>query len=114
MAFPARRPGAGLRRLDGTVRLWDVGQDRVVGEVAGHAEPVTCLAYSPDGRWLASGSDDRTLRLWDGSTGEPAGAWELDNAVKALAFSPDGKWLFTGNGNTSCYQVEVERIVAGE
>jgi WD40 repeat protein len=100
--------------LSGTIRLWDIDQDRVAGELGGHADTVTCLAYSPDGKWLASGSDDRTLRLWDAATGEPAGAWELDNAVKALGFSPDGQWVFTGNGNTSCYQVEVERVVAGE
>jgi WD40 repeat protein len=104
---------AGLSK-DRPVRLWDLGEDRVVAELRGHADTVTCLAYSPDGEWLASGSDDRTLRLWDAKTGEPGGAWELDNAVRALAFSPDGKWLFTGNANTSCYQIEVERVVRGE
>lgn len=101
---------AGLNRA---IRLWDLASDKVQ-ELTGHTETITCLRYSPDGKWLASCSEDRTLRLWDGESGEQVGAWELDNTLKALAFSPNGQWLFTGNGNTSCYQIEVEQILVSD
>jgi WD40 repeat protein len=96
-----------------SIVLWDLASESVE-ELTGHSDTVNCLAYSPDGKWLASGADDHTLRVWDAESGELAGAWELDVAIKALTFSPDSKWIFTGNGNTSCYQVEVARVVAGE
>ena len=35
----------------------------------------------------------------------------LDTQVKAVSFSPDGRYLFTGNGNSSCYQLEVGRLL---
>jgi WD40 repeat protein len=102
---------ATLRRV---VRIWDTHEEPAVvrRELAGHQDTITAIAYSRDGRWLATVSDDRTVRLWNASSGEQAGAWELDNQLKALAFSPDGRWLFTGNGNTSCYQIEVELLLA--
>jgi len=45
-----------------------------VGEpLRGHTESVWCLAFSPDGRRIASGSGDSTIRLWDGETGVAVG-----------------------------------------
>jgi WD40 repeat protein len=60
-----------------------------------HAAPVLCVAFSADGKLLASGSSDRTVRLWDVATGKPVRHLdgELGDAAQVL-FSPDGNTLF--------------------
>jgi WD40 repeat protein/serine/threonine protein kinase len=65
-----------------------------------HGDWVWAVAYSPDGKLCATGSRDRTARLWDTATGEPVGEpLQHDHAVWAVAFSPDGKRLLTGSGD---------------
>jgi WD40 repeat protein len=83
-------------------------------ELTGPTETVSCVAFSPDGARLASGSDDRTLRLWNVQTGEPEAAYSLDTPIKALCFSPDGRFIFTGNGNTTSYQLEIDRLLEAD
>jgi WD40 repeat protein len=97
--------------LDEVVLIWDVQTQDLVAELGGHKEGVSCIAYSPNGRWLASGSEDRTLRLWDAQSQQALSLHELDTPLQSLAFSPDSKYLFTGNGNTTCFRLEVARLL---
>jgi hypothetical protein len=38
----------------------------------------------------------------------------LDTPIKALCFSPDGRYIFTGNGNTTSYQLEIDRLLEAD
>lgn len=116
VAYHPRGHHLAIASLVQTVRVWDVsGKEPKPGfELVGHLDVVTCVAYSPEGRLLATGGDDHTVRLWDADTGLQVGQADLDTQVRALAFAPDGKTLFAGNGNTSCYMLDVGKILAEE
>lgn len=83
----------------------------------GHDDALTVVAFSPDGRWLASGSHAGTARLWE-LTGQDPGARSItlkgqDSALNTLIFSPDGGWVATagGDGRARLWKVtDVEEI----
>jgi WD40 repeat protein len=83
----------------GEVCLWDAGRGRLLHRLSGLAQGGICLAFSPEGRHLATGEDplaedSGTIRLWDTSTGkELHRRASLKGGVTALAFAPDGKTL---------------------
>jgi eukaryotic-like serine/threonine-protein kinase len=83
---------------DHRVRLWDPTEGRELAMFHGHHSLVSCLAFSPDGKWLASGSFDEeaTVKLWNVATGaEVATLCGHSKPVYTLAFAPNGKSLVT-------------------
>ncbi len=70
---------------------------RIRQRFQGHKDAVTSVAFSPDGKHIVSGSNDKTLRLWDnqGRVGKPFEGHE--GAVTSVAFSPDGKYIVSGS-----------------
>lgn len=66
----------------------------------GHADWVRSVAVSTDGRWIVSGSDDSTIRIWDAETGlEVSDPLEHSGFVVSVAFSPDGKVIVSGSSD---------------
>lgn len=76
---------------------------------SGHTSRINSLAFSPDGKILASASEDQTIILRDVMTGQPLYPPLLEHVagVNSLAFSPDGKLLASGSSDSVVYLWEV-------
>ena len=75
------------------VRLFSMTNGAPAGVLSGHLDDVRRLAYSPDGRTLASTSLDRSVRLWHRATGRTLVTLPQGEQLEHLAFSADGTWL---------------------
>jgi WD40 repeat protein len=71
-------------------------------EFTGHTSDVWAVAFSPDGKYLVTGSKDKTTRLWDLGTGQTTRVFSGSTGdVGEVTFSPDGKYLVTAGGHES-------------
>ncbi|MEM9217644.1 MAG: WD40 repeat domain-containing protein [Cyanobacteria bacterium P01_F01_bin.150] len=100
---------------DGTVVLWDwIGRQVLTvleAETGAHDGKelhgrFSSLSFSPDGQFLAAGSHDTTITVWEMEDFDRVGVIETGHGVDSVAFSPDGKWLANGN----LYGVELRSL----
>ena len=76
------------------------------------------MAFSPDNRWVVTGSGDRTARLWDLKAADPAAQPIVlkghERGVMAVAFSPDNRWVVTGSEDSTArlWLLQIEDLLA--
>jgi WD40 repeat protein len=101
--------------LSQMVKLWDVANGKELRTQTGHGDDVRCVAFSPDGQWVATGSRDRTVRLWNLEKNSDLGALTThDSEVRSVAFSSDGKRFASASNDGTIRLWDVASWNAGE
>jgi WD40 repeat protein len=107
---------------DGGIRLWDLRSRlkaqtlrTMMHERTGHDAVALCLAFSPDGLWLASGHVDGAVHVWDLERGQELPVkFRHEALVGAVAFSPDGQTLASGGMDSNLKLWNLPAALAGE
>ncbi|KAF3230073.1 hypothetical protein TWF191_000313 [Orbilia oligospora] len=93
---------------DGSIKLWDPATGRLLQKLEGHVS-VRAVAFSLDGKTIASGLDDKTVRLWSAGTGRLIGVLEgHKDPVRRVAFSPSGTVLASVSEDKSIIVWDIE------
>jgi WD40 repeat protein len=88
----------------GQVQLWDVATGREIGAIKGHGRGVSKVAFSRDGKLLASGGTDNTIKIWDVATRAEVRTLTGHTAsIESMDFTPDGSLLASAGEDGSTF-----------
>ena len=119
-----RLPGVKLRSCLGTIAGFLLLCSALFGQefkprltLLGHKARVMCVAVSPDGKMLASGGGDRTIRFWNVASGTEQNTIKVSDGadwIGSLALSPDGKTLASGGSGSGSNTVTLWDVGTGK
>src|ERR1041384_537112 len=88
----------------GQVQFWDVPTGNVIGALKGHSRGVSKVAFSRDGKMLASGGTDNTIKIWDVATrSELRTLTGHTSNIESMDFTPDGRLLASASEDGSTF-----------
>jgi WD40 repeat protein len=90
---------AALVLNNNTVRLFNLQNGQAGATLTGHEGPVKAAAFSPDGKLVATGSDDSSVRTWNVADGAMIAKLPMPKPVTALSFNKDGTQLIAGHAD---------------
>jgi WD40 repeat protein len=96
------------------VKVWDAESGKELLTLRGHAASVNKVAFSVDGKRLATASEDQTAKVWDAESGKELLTLRgRAGTVNKAAFSPDGKRLATANadGTVQVYVLDLRELL---
>jgi WD40 repeat protein len=85
---------------DDTATIHDIGGDDRAVRLVSRGRRALALAFSPDGRWVASGEKDCAVKVWDAQTGKLLQTFKghIDKVTRLIFFQrPEGLWLASGS-----------------
>ena len=78
-------------------QVWDIAARTIKHTFKGHDQDIYSLDYAGNGRYIASGSGDKTVRLWDVLEGKLFYRLAIEDGVTTVAMSPDGHYVAAGS-----------------
>ncbi|XP_063601259.1 F-box-like/WD repeat-containing protein TBL1XR1 [Penaeus indicus] len=95
--------------FDSTVRLWDVERGACIHTLTKHSEPVYSVAFSPDGKFLASGSFDKCVHIWSTQTGQLVHSYKGTGGIFEVCWNSRGDKVGASASDGSVFVLDLRK-----